>query len=52
MIKEPKSIPRPPFKSLTINFLVFGNLVGDAHAFKQAIPQSKPYKRHRHLQEN
>jgi hypothetical protein len=31
--KEPNDIPHPPFKHLRVNFLVFDDLVGDAHAF-------------------
>ncbi len=32
--RDPKDVPHPPYKYPRINFLVFDDLVGDAHAFK------------------
>ena len=47
--REPKDIPHPPYKYPRINFLVFDDLVGDAHAFKKGHSAiNKLYIKHRH----
>ena len=51
--RDPKDVPHPPFKYPRINFLVFDDLVGDAHAFKKGHSAiNNLCIKHRHLQCN
>ena len=51
--RDPKDVPHPPYKYPRINFLVFDDLVGDAHAFKKGHSAiNNLCIKHRHLQCN
>ena len=51
--RDPKDIPHPPYKYPRINFLIFDDLVGDAHAFKKSHSAlNNLCIKHRHLQCN
>jgi hypothetical protein len=51
--RDPKDVPHPPYKYPRINFLVFDDLVGDAHAFKKGHSAINNLTiKHRHLQCN
>ncbi len=52
-LKDPKDIPHPSYKYPRINFLIFDDLVGDAHPFKKGHSAINNLTiRHRHLQCN
>ena len=51
--RDPQDIPHPPYKYPRINFLIFDDLVGDAHAFKKSHSAlNNLCIKHRHLQCN
>ena len=51
--REPEDIQHPPYKYPRINFLIFDDLVGDAHAFKKGHSAlNNLCIKHRHLQCN